>query len=259
MQKIIDAFEKIGSTADIRTENRFREDRGFRITVSDNRRTHFSCFRLAMREGTRLYVPDVNVKEHALLLKVRWKDAKGRVNFEDFLCGRDDHGWFVSTLNGHSFHNVRGAVESLRPEEITRELAKKKVSRSRRNRHHNEVFIRQGEWFFVPMPPDFEPEGIVRKKERLGTKGKPHIADFVCSGGESRYIHPNYRGTLTWERVSELMKYGVTGFRQVFIVQAAFAKGRVVHPDHKTVFLDGWHRVIPNTENRLANSNAFID
>jgi hypothetical protein len=27
-----------------------------------------------------------------------------------------------------------------------------------------------------------------------------------------------------------------------------YVKGRITHADHKTVLLDGWHRVVPNTE-----------
>jgi len=38
-------------------------------------------------------------------------------------------------------------------------------------------------------------------------------------------------------------------------------KGKITHPDHKTILLYDWHRVVPNTENRAASMKhlAFID
>jgi hypothetical protein len=40
-----------------------------------------------------------------------------------------------------------------------------------------------------------------------------------------------------------------------------YVKGRIRHPDHKTTVLPGWHRVVPNTENRAAAGRnvAFLD
>ena len=39
------------------------------------------------------------------------------------------------------------------------------------------------------------------------------------------------------------------------------ARGRVSHPDHKTIVLDGWHSVHMNTENQSQAMRfvAFID
>ena len=34
--------------------------------------------------------------------------------------------------------------------------------------------------------------------------------------------------------------------------------GRVWHPDHKTVVLNGWHRVLMNTENRAPGATAVV-
>jgi hypothetical protein len=37
--------------------------------------------------------------------------------------------------------------------------------------------------------------------------------------------------------------------------------GKIRHPDHKTVKLNGWHRVVPNTESQAASMRhlAFLD
>jgi len=37
-----------------------------------------------------------------------------------------------------------------------------------------------------------------------------------------------------------------------------YAKGRVRHPDHKTIVLPFWHRVLPNREVSSVNV-AFLD
>ena len=41
----------------------------------------------------------------------------------------------------------------------------------------------------------------------------------------------------------------------------AFAKGRISHPDHKTIVLPTWHRIAMNTESRAAAADnvAFLD
>ena len=40
-----------------------------------------------------------------------------------------------------------------------------------------------------------------------------------------------------------------------------FAKGAIRHPDHATVVLNGWHRVVMNTEQgaRAMRHVAFLD
>jgi hypothetical protein len=40
-----------------------------------------------------------------------------------------------------------------------------------------------------------------------------------------------------------------------------FARGTVRHPDHATIELHGWHRVVMNTENRASAMRhvAFLD
>jgi hypothetical protein len=38
----------------------------------------------------------------------------------------------------------------------------------------------------------------------------------------------------------------------------AYVSGRVWHPDHKTVVLGGWHRVLMNTENQAPGARAVV-
>ena len=113
---------------------------------------------------------------------------------------------------------VRDAHGSLRTDTVRNFEA-----RNRRAR-----VVRQGEWFFLPITrgqrKNLE-KGIVLAKTAIGFQplGKPHVAD---------------------ERV-------VVGINE-------FIRGRVRHPDHKTVRFDDWVHVVRNTEDRRLATN-WID
>jgi hypothetical protein len=38
----------------------------------------------------------------------------------------------------------------------------------------------------------------------------------------------------------------------------AYVRGRVWHPDHKTIVLNGWHRVLMNTEYQAPGAPAVV-
>jgi hypothetical protein len=92
----------------------------------------------------------------------------------------------------------------------------------------NEKVIRQGEWFFVPVS-DFTPDVIHRNtaiNRFIPRAGKPHIVD------------------------------------EIGIADGIYARGGVRHPDHKTIKLRGWHRVVKNLEvvqNRSILGGTWID
>jgi hypothetical protein len=50
-------------------------------------------------------------------------------------------------------------------------------------------------------------------------------------------------------------------WRQMQREPSVYVRGRVWHPDHKTIVLDGWHRVFMNTEREApgALSVVFLD
>src|SRR5262249_48215193 len=62
-----------------------------------------------------------------------------------FLCGHDERHWFVAGI-GDPVTTVRDAKLSLAPAAIRDAVARER----HRDRRHNRVFTRQGEWFFVP-------------------------------------------------------------------------------------------------------------
>jgi hypothetical protein len=137
-----------------------------------------------------------------------------------------------------------------------------------RLRRRNEAFVRQGEWFFVPTPRLSVNPRLVLRNEPISRGGgsKAHMCQFLWrSGGELVYVcshHP--RGLTEAERASLLnsrpsaRKWNWTQMRRDASV---YVCGRIWHPDHKTVVLDGWHRVLMNTENLApgARNVVFLD
>src|SRR5262245_5208516 len=96
-----------------------------RIDVARDRSGEF--FDIQCQAGVEPEVLDVATKQRHMVLMVRDEDAKNK-----FLLGMDERHWFVAALPGKRVHDVRSAMESLRPVET-----------------EGKQSIRQGEWFFV--------------------------------------------------------------------------------------------------------------
>ena len=107
---------------------------------------------------------------------------------------------------------------------------------------------------------------VLRNEPIARGGGKPHICEeLVRQGGQLVYVssqHPNgltegQRGRLI-SRKPELRHLHWVAQRRN---PSVFVRGRVRHPDHKTIILNGWHQVMMNTENEsLAMRHvAFID
>ena len=126
-----------------------------------------------------------------------------------YLCGMDEQHLFIAQFSGGT--NVKAAHKALKSEEV------REAERSGRG-----PAIRQGEWFFV-RPTSTELSNldrelssrpyVVRKNASLGGNGRPHVADEVVNNSLGVY-----------------------------------ARGRVRHPEHKTLKLQTWLRVIRNSE-----------
>jgi hypothetical protein len=138
-----------------------------------------------------------------------------------YLCGRDDlHLFIVQVREGLA---VAEAHESLKPDEVRQAEGVSPGS-----------VQRQGEWFFVP-PSGEELERLeawLRDRPRavqldapVGGGTRPHVADFVVRiDRRSRTLHREYRRP------------------------EVYAKGAVVHPDHRSLSIEGWRRVVRNRE-----------
>lgn len=145
-----------------------------------------------------------------------------------YLCGKDDiHLFIAQVAQGDT---VAEAHEALKPA-LVREA---EATRSG-------AIQRQGEWFFVP-PSTGESERVeahlnawpraVKTRVPVGEGGKPHVADAVVTiDRRARMRGREYR------------------FPEVY------ARGSVIHPDHRSLSLDGWRRVVRNSEVRTQTSN----
>jgi hypothetical protein len=140
-----------------------------------------------------------------------------------YLCGRDDIHLFIAQVREGG--SVAEAHESLKPDEVRRAEARSPAA-----------VLRQGEWFFLPSSDD-ESERLVRDltqrpralklRAPVGEGGRPHVADLVFSiDRRTRNEHREYRRP------------------------EVYARGAVVHPDHRPLRLEDWRRVVRNREVR---------
>lgn len=228
---------------------------------TDRRGEYFEIYPAADCE---VEVIDADRKGRHLLLLVREEGQKNK-----YLCGHDERHWFVAGIpESASVGTVRQAKEALQPVEVQAAVAREGLSSAVRNRRKNTAFIRQGEWFFLPVADFNVPEKLVRKNEplRRGQTGKPHWAEFCYrTGGETVYVCDRYPGGLLELQYRKVIsgnaRAATWGWQLMRRNPGVFVRGRVRHVDHATIELRGWHRVVMNTENesRAMMHVAFLD
>jgi len=191
-----------------------------------------------------------------LLLLIRSEGEKSK-----FLCGHDERHWFVAAIpeKARGVTNVETAKAALQPT-VVAELAAG-LPRKHRFARRNEAFLRQGEWFFVPAPYlSVQPWMILHNEPLARVGGTPHV------------LREAYRdaGVLVYTRGKRVIgahEYARLdrGERHDWMARVrdpeVFARGTVRHPDHATITLPGWHRVVMNTERsaRAMRHVVFID
>ncbi|WP_422927943.1 hypothetical protein [Singulisphaera sp. PoT] len=209
-------------------------------------------------------VLDVQGGDRHLLLLVRENDEKRK-----FLCGHDERHWFVAAIpESAPVGTVLQAKEALKPAEVRSAQGRKKLGSREGNRRKNAAYWRQGEWFFLPEPGFVVDEKLVRRNEplRRGNGGKPHWTEFCYrTGGEAVYVcsrHPNGITPAQYQRLLVHTPKAKSWNWQLFRRNpGVYVRGRVRHADHKTIVLDGWHKVVMNTENqaKAMRNVAFLD
>ena len=243
----------------------------FRIDVKSDRKGEF--FELMLRPDVEpeFLVLDVKPKDRHLLLMVRdeEKDSRSRVRevHHRYLCGHDERAWFVAAVPGASASSVAQAKEALKPPVVRESQVRHQVKTKDRNRRRNVGFIRQGEWFFVPCPDLKVDERLVLPNEPLRRgRGKPHTAEFLYRlGGTTVYVCRKYPNGLTRGEHTQLIRKEPDKARLSWTTMArnpeAYVKGWIRHPDHKTIVLTFWHRVVPNRESETVSGRnlAFLD
>src|SRR5262245_46455137 len=228
------------------------------LDVQADRKGEF--FEVVQQPGAEAEVAvlDVQPADRHLLLLVREGKDKSK-----FLCGHDERHWFVAGIpESAPVGTVRQAKEALKPAEVQTAQARQGLRARARSRRKNAAYVRQGEWFFLPVPGFAVDEKLVLPNEPLRRGGgKPHWADFCYrTGGETVHVcskHPNgvteaqYRSILAGNP-----KAKGWGWRTMQRNPGVYVKGRVRHADHATIALHGWHQVVMNTEGQ---SGAVID
>jgi hypothetical protein len=234
------------------------------LDVQADRKGEFFAIAREPQAEVEVDVLDVRPAERHLLLLVREGKDKSK-----FLCGHDERHWFVAGIpEAAPVGTVRQAKEALKPAEVLSAQAGKGLRSAARNRRKNAAFVRQGEWFFLPVSgAGFDPKPVLRDEPlRRGNGGKPHWAEFCFrTGGETVYVcyeRPNgvpeaqYQDILARKPAAKRWSWRVMQRNP-----GVYVRGRVRHADHATITLHGWHRVLMNTEgqSKAMRNVAFLD
>jgi len=239
-----------------------------RIVLDIRRDKHGEYFEIRTGPGSRQEIVVLNVQpreKHLLLLSRQFGEQGQFLAKQKFLCGHDERHWFVAAIpENEPVSTVAGAKIALKPEEVRTREGLLGISRKASFQRRNSAFIRQGEWFFVPAALEADPR-LVLKNEPLsrGNGRKPHWAEECYrSGGDTVYVSTRYPSGLTAEEYQKLpASERNAGFNVMKRGAAVYVRGKMSHPDHETVSLHGWHRVLMNTENRSRAMRflAFLD
>ena len=184
-----------------------------------------------------------------------------------FLCGHDERHWFAAAVPGNA-SNVKTALVALKPEAVRLEETRKRVRTRDRLHRRNDAFIRQGEWFFVPAP-ELEPKRLlIMRNEPLSRGGgsKPHMCEYIYrTGGQTVYVSRERPTGINEAQYHKLITRNPGAkswdWRVMRRGMQVYARGRVWHPDHKSIHLHCWHEVFMNRENEApARGNlVFLD
>lgn len=238
----------------------------FTIDIDRDRKGEIFVVRLRPDavDQVELFATDVRPDKRHLLLNSR---PFGEVDAEKrkFLCGHDERHWFaanIPTANGIS--TIEDAMEALKPAIVRVSQSQAGVRAKEWNDRHNAGFIRQGEWFFIPMPRYSPGSVVILNDEPLRRgNGKPHIVQYLTrTSGQTVYVCAQYRTPLSQTQYDRLLeknekarRWNWQTMRREPIVHAF---GKVRHPDHATVRLPFWHRVVMSGE-QVGRNVVFLD
>src|SRR5579859_937023 len=224
----------------------FRAPQRVKIRINVGRDRSGEFFYIGCEEGVVPEILDVQPPTCHLVLMVRDGEARNK-----FLLGRDERHLFAAAVPGDNVHDVRTAIANLRPTEVEGKRA-----------------IRQGECFFVPVPGVSKRGAVIHRNEplRRGGRSKPHVcSEMMRRGGVTVMVCREYPTGVTLDVFDRLIltNQNAAGFMWRSMTRDAevYVRGEVRHREHKTIDLDGWHRVYMNRERfaRHAPQIAFLD
>jgi hypothetical protein len=265
-QHIENKFAQMGARVKFRTEleSRWRiwPVTRFSLDVREDKRGTFFELSVPAQDAPEMQVLEVRPELRHLLLLVRQEGRKDK-----FLCGHDERHWFTCAVPGDSVSSIRTAFAALKPREVLEAEQAQTLSEYERQRRRNRAYRRQGEWFFLPQP-EFSAQGcIVHRNEpiRRGS-GKPHwCEELVRGGGDLVYVSFQHPNGLTQREYEKLLERNPSAKRinwsRMVRDAGVYVRGRISHPDHATIVLLEWHRVLMNSEHQAAAARnvAFLD
>jgi hypothetical protein len=258
---VVHQFERMGAELRIEELNmRLREnrnsDRQYSLDVKEDR------FVLSLRSDAEVEfaVPHFLQKQRHLLLHVATADHK-----EKFLCGHDERHWFAAGLpRNRTIRTVEDAMENLKPQPV-RVLQRNDHTKDR-NRRKNTTFIRQGEWFFVPMENLQPSKLLIRSWEPISRPGgKPHMVEelyrtagtLVLVNQKGNILRPEeYEKAVSLKPSGQVARDKSWAYRRVGA--EVYARGRVRHVDHATITLHGWHQIHMNEESAEVRGKSLV-
>jgi len=265
-------FEKMGARVKVKKLGFAEPSRNWRgfsprpVTIDIRRDDRGEYFDVRHRSDVTVDVLDVKRTDRHLLLMARETDTAGAEIKSKFLCGHDERSWFVAAIpEAANARDVQSAKDALKPPEVWASIHQHKLPPHKRNTRHNEAFVRQGEWFFIPRPKlDMRKKIVLTNEPIRRGAGKPHICQsLVRTDGEQVYVCWKYPNGLTTQEYRDLPEKERQKYSWQPMVRGAraYVKGAIRHPDHKTIWLNLWHEVVMNTETRARAMQhvAFLD
>jgi hypothetical protein len=254
-EAVTSKFEAIGARAKLsKSRRRFRGETVFLLDVKEDKKGEYFDIAVGDNPVDFKVLQAVPKERHLLLMS---EDG------QRFLCGHDERHWFIAPVKG-SVSTVLDARKSLLPSELSSEL--KQLPAGKLLKRKNSSYIRQGEWFFVPVHRDMlEETKVIHKNEPLqrSPRSKPHICEeMIRTGGRTVYVVRNrvYSQKEFTKLKQENDKFA-PNFRTTIADPIVYVRGSVRHPDHKTINLSGWHRAFLNDEDSAKSQStvAFLD
>ena len=247
-------FRSIGARVKFRSaaapRRRIPTAESFTIDIKQDKRGEYFDI-LQGKAAPKLELLQVKLKERHLLLYSR--------DGQRFLCGYDERHWFVAGVDV-PVSTIRDAKSSLIPVNIRERV--KGLSSKEVNKRRNAAFIRQGEWFFIPVNRNM-PKHLILKDEPLQrtASSKPHICEEIYrEGGELVYIVKGKEMTKAeyTQRKKRDPNFNPWNPQMMRRNPEVYARGYVRHEDHATIKLDGWHSVFINAES-MTSAVSFLD
>lgn len=220
--------------------------------------------RADVQESVQFLPLDVRPADRLLLLMAKPVESAPALPKQKFLCGHDERAWFVATAPAAST-SVRSAIEALKPPVVQAAQERVRLSGVHRSRRHNAAFIRQGEWFFLPRP-EFElaaTDVVLHNEPIQRGRGRAHMVEFlVRMGGTAVHVTQRYPAGLTEPEYRALLQANPSAagwpWRMMQREPTVHVRGKIRHPDHRSIELPFWHQVVMNAEPQSKNV-VFLD